>query len=130
MRAATRKIMFGTADVDPAMLALTHELLEEPRLSTLASLQGALLRHEVLDALPALKSKPVVVVVGADDVLTRPEHSARMAADIGPAAELVVVPGAGHAVNQTRPLETNLALTRLLDRAVGVGRQQEALRTA
>lgn len=116
MRTATRKVMFGTADVDPAMLAMTHELLEEPELSTMGSLQGALLRHEVLDAMSALKDKPVMIITGADDVLTRPEHSARMAEDIGASAELVVVPGAGHVVNQTRPLETNLALTQLLRR--------------
>jgi pimeloyl-ACP methyl ester carboxylesterase len=116
MRAATRRIMFGADDVDPATLAMTHELLEEPALSTLASLQGALLRHEVLPALEALRDTPVAIVTGADDVLIRPEHSRRMAADIGPAAELVVVPGAGHVVNQTRPLETNAALLRLLER--------------
>lgn len=121
MRAATRRVMFGTADVDPATLAMTQELLEEPPLSTLASLSGALLRHEVLDALGVLTGTPVVVVTGADDVLTRPEHSERTAAAIGPSAELVVVPGAGHAVNQTRPLEVDLALRRLLQRAGATG---------
>jgi pimeloyl-ACP methyl ester carboxylesterase len=55
-------------------------------------------------------------VAGADDRLTRPEHSVRMAAEIGPSAELLVVPGAGHVVNQTRPVETNAALDRLLVR--------------
>jgi pimeloyl-ACP methyl ester carboxylesterase len=116
MRRVTRKVMFGSADVDPAMLAMTHELLEEPPLSTLASLQGALLRHEVLDALPVVGTRPALVLTGSDDRLTRPEHSARMAQDLGPAADLVVVPGAGHVVNQTRPVETNAALDRLLDR--------------
>ena len=117
MRWATKKVMFGSADVDPATLAMTHELLEEPSLATMGSLQGALLRHEVLASLPALRDKPVVIITGSDDRLTRPEHSARMAEDIGPSAELVVVPGAGHVVNQTRPVETNAALDRLLTRA-------------
>lgn len=116
MRWVTKKVMFGSTDVDPSLLAMTHELLEEPALSTMGSLQGALLRHEALDALQALKAKPVVIVTGADDALTRPEHSERMAADIGPSAELVVIPGAGHVVNQTRPIETNAALLRLLER--------------
>jgi pimeloyl-ACP methyl ester carboxylesterase len=118
MRWVTKKVMFGAADVDPALLAMTQELLEEPRLSTLGSLQGALLRHEVLDSMAALRTTPTLVLTGADDRLTRPEHSVRMARDIGPSAELVVVPGAGHVVHQTRPLETNAALDRLLSRVV------------
>ena len=119
MRRVTRKIMFGSADVDPATLAMTQQMLEEPPLSTLGSLQGALLRHEVLDAMQALASTPVMIITGSDDKLTRPEHSARMADDIGASAELVVVEGAGHVVNQTRPLETNAALDRLLQRVGG-----------
>jgi pimeloyl-ACP methyl ester carboxylesterase len=117
MRWVTKKVMFGDGDVDPATLAMTHELLEEPPLSTLASLQGALLRHDALRALDQLKAKPVAIVAGSDDRLTRPEHSQRMAEDIGPSAELVLIPGAGHVVNQTRPVETNAALDRLLARA-------------
>ena len=109
--------MFGTADIDPATLSMTHELVEEPPLSTHGSLQGSLLRHDVLRALDELKGRPVVIITGSDDRLTRPEHSKRMAADIGPAAALVVVPGAGHIVNQTRPVDTNAALDRLLTRA-------------
>lgn len=116
MRWVTKKVMFGSADVDPATLAMTHELLEEPPLSTLGSLQGALLRHDVLRAMDELKRVPVAIVTGSDDRLTRPEHSARMAQDIGPSAELTVIPGAGHVVNQTRPVETNAALDRLLSR--------------
>ena len=117
MRWVTKEVMFGTADIDPATLSMTHELLEEPPLSTHASLQGSLLRHDVLRAMDQLKTKPVVIITGSDDRLTRPEHSERMAADIGPAAALFVVPGAGHIINQTRPVETNAALDRLLTRA-------------
>jgi pimeloyl-ACP methyl ester carboxylesterase len=57
------------------------------------------------------------VLTGGDDRLIAPEHSRRLAADLGPGTELVVVPGAGHVVNQTRPDETNAALDRLLTRA-------------
>lgn len=116
MRWVTKKVMFGRSDLDPATLAMTHELLEEPPLSTLCSLHGALLRHDALRAQRELEHKPVLVLTGSDDRLTRPGHSERMAADIGPSAEHVVVAGAGHVVNQTRPVETNAALDRLLDR--------------
>ena len=67
-------------------------------------------------ALPELRTIPVLVLTGSDDRLTRPEHSRRMARDIGSSAELVVVRGAGHVVNQSRPVETNAALDRLLNR--------------
>lgn len=114
MRWVTKKVMFGSADVDPATLSMTHELLEEPPLSTLASLPGALLRHDVLEAMPLVAHLPVEIVTGSDDRLTRPEHSAEMAEDIGSNATLTVVDGAGHVVNQTRPVEVNAALDRLL----------------
>lgn len=117
VRALTRGVVFGRQDVDPALLSMTQSLLEEPPLSTFGALHGALVRHDALAALPALAAVPVVVVTGSDDRLTRPEHSALMTRDIGPSAELVVVEGAGHVVNQTRPRETNAALVRLLDRA-------------
>jgi pimeloyl-ACP methyl ester carboxylesterase len=118
MRGATKRIMFGTADTDPSTIAMVQDLLEGPPLSTMASLNGALLRHDKVKALPRLSGMPVLVLTGSDDRLTRPEHSKRMAADIGPSAELVIVPGAGHVVNQTRPVETNAALDRLLVRAL------------
>lgn len=119
MRGATKHLMFGSADADPSTVAMVHDLLEGPPVSTMASLQGALLRHDMVDALPRLRALPVLVLTGADDRLIRPEHSRRMAADLGPASELVIVPGAGHVVNQTRPSETNAALRRLLARVGG-----------
>ena len=116
VRGATRRLLFGSTDADPATVAMTQELVEGPPLATLASLQGALLRHDVLSVLPRLAGLPVLVLTGSDDRLVRPEHSVRMAQDLGPQAELVVVPGAGHVVNQTKPDETNAALSRLLAR--------------
>ncbi|HUR74147.1 MAG TPA: alpha/beta hydrolase [Sporichthya sp.] len=116
MRGATKRLMFGTGDADPSTVAMVQDLLEGPPVATMASLQGALVRHDMVRALPQLRGRPVLVLTGSEDRLTRPEHSRRMAADIGLAAELVMIPGAGHVVNQTRPSETNAALGRLLDR--------------
>lgn len=116
LRWAVRKVAFGTADVDPATLAMTQQLLEEPPLATLASLQGSVLRNDTRAGLAEIARLPVLVVTGSDDRLTRPEHSRRMAADLGDGCELVVVPGAGHVLNQTRPDVVNAALRRLLAR--------------
>jgi pimeloyl-ACP methyl ester carboxylesterase len=71
----------------------------------------------MVHALDHLRGLPVLVLTGSDDRITRPEHSRRMAEDVGASAELVIVPGAGHVVNQTRPVETNAALDRLLCRS-------------
>ncbi|MCU1587518.1 MAG: hypothetical protein JWN31_1011, partial [Frankiales bacterium] len=95
MRVATRKLVFGTQDVDPALLAMTQQLLEEPPLSSMASLQGSLLRNDVIRPLRELKDMPVLVLTGKDDRLIRPEHARRLVEHLGADAELVVVPGAG-----------------------------------
>jgi pimeloyl-ACP methyl ester carboxylesterase len=115
VRWAVRKLVFGTADVDPALLTQTQALLEEPTLRTLASLQGSVLRNDTRPGLDPLKGIATLVLTGSEDKLTRPEHSERMAEVLG--AELVVLQGAGHVVNQTRAAETNAALHRLLDSA-------------
>ncbi|HUR52105.1 MAG TPA: alpha/beta hydrolase, partial [Mycobacteriales bacterium] len=75
-----------------------------------------LLRNDVRGGLVALRELPVLVMTGSQDALTRPEHSAFIARDLGSHAELVTVLGAGHVLNQTRPTEVNDALHRLLDR--------------
>ena len=54
------------------------------------------------DDLPRLAGVPVLVVAGADDVRFA-AFAARLAAGIGPSAELQVVPGAGHTVHREQP---------------------------
>ena len=66
--------------------------------------------------LPVLGRVPVTVVGAEHDRLTPVAHAHRLAELIGPSAELVVVPGAGHSVNLTRPEPVDEAFGRLLDR--------------
>ena len=120
-RAITRHLLFGSDDADPAVVAMTQEMLEGPPLRTLAALQGSLLRLDLRHVLPGLRGLPVTLVVGEDDRLTRAGHSRRIAADLGPSARLVVVPGAGHAVNHTRAAEVDAAVDELLDRVAATG---------
>jgi pimeloyl-ACP methyl ester carboxylesterase len=124
MRRAVRFLLFGSQDATKPLVAQVQQMLEETPLTTAASLHGALLRHDKRDALRVLRAVPVVVVGAQDDRLTRVEHSYAMAEDLGPSAELVVVPGAGHALNRSRPHDVNVALHRLLDR---VGTDAEAV---
>jgi pimeloyl-ACP methyl ester carboxylesterase len=69
-----------------------------------------------------LRQVPVTVIAATDDRLTPESHGRDMAERIGPDAELVVVPGAGHSVNLTRPAMVDQAFLGLLDRVeAGLG---------
>ena len=110
MRRVVRALVFGADDATPDLVLQTQRMLEQPPLRTIASIQGSLLRHDALDAMPLLRGLPVTVVAGADDRLTRVAHSYAMARDLGPRVELRVLPGVGHAVVQSRAVEVTAAI--------------------
>jgi pimeloyl-ACP methyl ester carboxylesterase len=117
MRRGVRALLFGSQDAKPSLVAQVQQMMEEPPFSTLAALQGTLLRHDKRDALRVLARVPVVVVTGADDRLIRAAHSDAMTRDLGASAELVVLPGVGHVLTRSAPHEVNDAIDRLLVRA-------------
>ncbi len=80
-----------------------------------AAQRGMALRPDARDIL-ARFGGPVLVVVGADDVIT-PPAKARAMAELVPGAELVEIPGAGHLANLEQPAAFNAALDRFLARA-------------
>jgi pimeloyl-ACP methyl ester carboxylesterase len=77
-----------------------------------AAQRGMALRPDARDIL-ARFGGPVLVVVGADDVLT-PPAKARAMAELVPGAELVEIPRAGHLANLEQPEAFNAALGRFL----------------
>jgi len=79
-----------------------------------AAQRGMALRPDARDILSRFGG-PVLVVVGAEDVITPPEK-ARAMANLVPAAELVELPGAGHLSNLEQPEAFNAAMGRFLDR--------------
>ena len=115
--AVTRHYLFGRDDADPATVREVQALLEQAPFTVSAAFYPTFLAHDEVAALPVLRAAPVTVLVGDSDRLTPAAHSRLMAAEIGPAAELVVVPGAGHSVNITRREVVDDAMLRLLDRA-------------
>lgn len=117
LRRLTRALVFGSADANPSLVAQVQQMLEEPPLTTLAGLQGTLLRHDARQALSVLARVPVSVVAGEDDRLIRVEHSRALKDELGAAADLVVLPGVGHALNRSAPHAVNAAIDRLLERA-------------
>ncbi len=115
--AVIRRQLFGRDDADPATVRQVQDLLEQAPFTISAAFYPSLLVHDESAALPILSRVPVTVLVGDSDRLTPASHSRRMAAAIGPSAELVVVPGAGHSVNITRRAVVDDALLGLLARA-------------
>lgn len=116
-RAMIRRYLFGRDDADPATVTLVQDLLEQAPLTISAAFYPTFLAHDETAALQVLRAVPVTVLVGDSDRLTPASHSRRMAKAIGPGAELIVVPGAGHSVNITRQSIVDDALLRLIDRA-------------
>jgi pimeloyl-ACP methyl ester carboxylesterase len=112
----TRRYLFGTDDAEPARVREVQEMLEETPYPVTTAFYASLLALDETAALPVLGRVPVTVLVGDADRLTPAAHSRRLARLIGPAAELVVVPGAGHSVNLSRPAVVDAALLALLDR--------------
>ncbi|HYO35608.1 MAG TPA: alpha/beta hydrolase, partial [Geodermatophilus sp.] len=99
----TRRYLFGRDDADPEQVRVVQDLLEETPLPVTMAFYATFVEHDESAALPVLARVPVTVVAASHDRLTPLPHGRRLAEDIGPAAELVVVDGAGHSVNLTRP---------------------------
>src|SRR3954469_14135295 len=112
----TRRYLFGRDDADPALVRRVQDMLEETPLTVTTAFYATILDQDETAALEVLRRVPVMVVVGTHDRLTPAAHSRRIAGVIGPGADLVVVPGAGHSVNLTRPEVVDDALLSLLDR--------------
>lgn len=115
--AFVRRNLFGTDDADPELVRLVQDLLEQAPFTISAAFYPTLIDHDELAALTNVRGVPSVVLCGDSDRLTPVSHSRTLAEEIGASAELVVVPGAGHSVNISRPRIVDDALLRLLDRA-------------
>ena len=113
-----RRYLFGRDDADPATVREVQDLLEEIPLPVTMAFYATFLDHDESAALPVLAQVPATVVAATHDRLTPLPHGRRLAERIGPSAELVVVDGAGHSVNITRPQVVDDALLRLADAAV------------
>ncbi|MGY1603495.1 alpha/beta fold hydrolase [Geodermatophilus sp. SYSU D00815] len=115
----TRRYLFGRQDADPAHVRTVQQLLEETPFPVTAAFYATFLDHDETASLDVLARVPVTVVAASDDRLTPAAHARRMAERLGDAAELVVVPGAGHSVNLTRAAVVDRAFLDLLDRIEG-----------
>ena len=121
----TRLIGFGDRDVSPDTVAFLERMIRDTPIEVVARFCQALLACDMRDALPILGRVPVTVVVGEKDRLIAARLGIELAAGI-PGAQLVWIPGAGHALILERPGEVNRAITELLARVAGGGLPQSA----
>jgi pimeloyl-ACP methyl ester carboxylesterase len=112
----TRYVAFGDSDVSPTVVDFLERVIRATPVAVVAGFYLALIRHDERASLGVLGSVPVTVIAGERDRLVPRERSEELAAEI-PGAELVAVPGAGHAVILERPDLVNDAILELIARA-------------
>jgi pimeloyl-ACP methyl ester carboxylesterase len=112
-----KPLLFGPGFLaDPASAELVGEWLgrlsKTRRVGIRRALHGAACRAAVTDEIGRI-TLPVLVVVGADDQATPPEHAQRIASSIG-SARLAIVPGCGHSSTLEQPDAISALLAEFL----------------
>jgi pimeloyl-ACP methyl ester carboxylesterase len=113
---AARRTAFGTNAVSPSLVEFVEQMLAETRVDVIAEFYDTFMDHDKLAELGVLADVETLVLVGSEDKLTPLDHSREIAAAV-PAAQLVVIEGAGHMVQLERAAMVNLHLRALLRRA-------------
>lgn len=115
-----RRLAFG-GEVDPALVEFVTRMIGATPVDVIADFYPTLMDHDKLAALDVLKATPVVVLCGAKDLLTPPEHSAAIAGAL-PEATVRIVEGAGHQALMERPDVVNPPLLQLIHDAMDSAR--------
>ncbi|MDP9496894.1 MAG: alpha/beta hydrolase [Actinomycetota bacterium] len=113
-----RHFLFARGDEDEQLIRQVQRMVEQTPMTIAAAFYPTFFEHDETAALPVLRTVPVTILVGDGDETTPVRYSREMADALGRGAEFIVVPGAGHSVNLTRPQIVDDALLRLIDRAV------------
>lgn len=113
----TRRMSFGDADVDPAVLKYLNDMISATRVEVVADFFPALLNHDKAAALVHFAGLDVAVICGDRDLLLPLAHSQAIATAL-PNAQLTVVEGAGHIVVLERPDVVDAVLGDLVARAL------------
>lgn len=113
----TRFMAFGDPRTSPSVVDFLERIIRATPVEVVAEFYLSLLGHDKLDALSVLARVPVLVLTGDRDRVVPPQRSDQLAAAIG-GAELISVPGAGHAVILECPQQVNDAIAGLVARAL------------
>ncbi|QES52524.1 alpha/beta hydrolase [Streptomyces venezuelae] len=114
-----KRYSFGSRDVDPAVTRFAERLIEATPIDVVAEFYPAFQVHDKSAALRRFTGVPVTVIAGDKDMITPPEHSEAIAAEL-PDAELVVLENTGHLLMLERPEAVTGLLLDLLGRAGAV----------
>lgn len=110
----TKRYAFGS-DVPEAVVRFAQDMIFGTSIEMIAEFYPIFDLHDKSAALAVFDDIPALVMVGDKDLMLPVEHS-RDLADAMPAADFVIVPGAGHLVELENPREVEAALRRLVDR--------------
>lgn len=111
-----KRYSFGSKDVDPGVARFAERLIEGTPIDVVAEFYPAFTDHDKADALAAVFGEvPALVLAGENDLVTPSAHS-QIIADLLRAAELVLVPDAGHLVMLEHPGIVTGRLAELLAR--------------
>jgi pimeloyl-ACP methyl ester carboxylesterase len=112
---STRFIGFGDPQVHPAVVDFLEQMIRSTPIEVIAAFGDALYALDMRDTLEVLGRVPVVTMTGDKDRLVSPSLGLELAEAI-PSAEMVWVPGAGHALILEAPEVVNEAITGLIAR--------------
>ena len=112
---STRFIGFGDPQVHPAVVDFLEQMIRSTPIEVVAAFGEALYAVDMRGNLPILGRVPVITLTGGRDRLISPALGLELAESI-PGAELVWVPGAGHALILEAPEVVNEAITGLIAR--------------
>jgi pimeloyl-ACP methyl ester carboxylesterase len=111
----TRRGGFGSGEVSPAVVEFVATMGARTPVDVIAEYYDTFMSHDKLSALDVLRPVEVLVLVGAQDLMTPLDHS-RALADALPDARLVVVEDTGHMVALEQPDRVTDELRALLRR--------------
>ena len=111
----TRMIGFGDGEVSPATVGFLDQMIRATPIEVVAQVRPRTADLDMRGSLTTLGRVPVVVMVGEKDRLVAPRLGIELAAEI-PGAQLIWVPGGGHALILERPDLVSDTIAALLGR--------------
>ncbi|TNM36562.1 alpha/beta fold hydrolase [Nocardioides albidus] len=115
-RQVARRFLFGRPARSRDVALVVDQLVHTPP-ETMAGFFRDMMAHDRIGNLSAFDDIPTTVLVGTRDLLTPPEHAAKIARGIR-GARLLVAPDAGHYLPFERRQLVSDELAALLDRAL------------